>query len=117
VVVDAFFAAARDGDFEALVSVLHPDVVLRSDGGAARPGLNQVLRGARVVAGQAVTFGRLSPFARPALVNGTAGVVVRDGDQLWSVMAFTVADGQVVAIDVLADPERLRGLDLGSFDA
>lgn len=116
VVVDAFFSAARDGDFEALVAVLHPDVVLRSDGGSQRPGLNQLLRGAGTVAAQAITFGRLSPFAQPVLVNGAAGAVVRDGDQLVSVMAFTVVGQQVVAIDVLADPDRLRAVDLGALD-
>ena len=114
-VVDAFFAAARDGDFEGLLSVLDPDVVLRSDGGAARRGLSVVITGAREVAAQAVGFGTLSPFARPALVNGAAGVVVvREGRPL-SIMGFTVADGRIVAIDVLADPERLQRIDLSAL--
>ncbi|MFD1937017.1 RNA polymerase sigma factor SigJ [Nonomuraea mangrovi] len=111
-VVNAFFAAARDGDFDALVAVLDPDVVLRSDGGVVRARQTVVLNGARTVAEQAVGFGRLSPFARPALVNGAAGVVVAADGRPLSVMAFTVAGGKVVAIDVLADPERLRELDL-----
>ncbi|MDO3703038.1 RNA polymerase sigma factor SigJ [Micromonospora sp. C28SCA-DRY-2] len=111
-VVDAFFAAARDGDFDALVAVLDPQVVLRSDGGPARPRHTVVVTGARAVAGQAVTFGRLSPFARPALVNGAAGVVVVADGRPLSVMGFTVADGRIVAIDVLADPDRLAALDL-----
>ncbi|MEV0230027.1 sigma-70 family RNA polymerase sigma factor [Nonomuraea sp. NPDC050786] len=110
--VNAFFAAARDGDFEALVAVLDPEVVLRSDGGLARPRQNVVLTGARTVAGQAVTFGRLSPFARPVLVNGAAGVVVANNGRLVSVMAFTVTGGKIVAIDVLSDPERLHRLDV-----
>ncbi|MFC0038142.1 sigma-70 family RNA polymerase sigma factor [Actinomadura rayongensis] len=106
-VVDGFFAAARAGDLDALVAVLDPGVVLRSDGGAARAGLTVTVRGARDVAGQAVLFGQFGPYARPALVNGAAGVtVVRDG-RLLSIMAFTVVGGRIVAIDVLADPARL----------
>ncbi|MFD0683778.1 RNA polymerase sigma factor SigJ [Actinomadura fibrosa] len=108
--VEAFFAAARDGDFDALVSVLHPEVVLRSDGGTVRAAQTVVLNGARTVASQAVTFGRLSPLARPAIVNGTAGVVVLGDRKPLSVMAFTVVDGTIVAIDVLADPDRLARL-------
>ncbi|MEV4836001.1 RNA polymerase sigma factor SigJ [Nonomuraea sp. NPDC049486] len=109
-VVNAFFAAARDGDFDALVSVLDPEVVLRSDGGVARARHTVVFHGAKTVAEQAVTFGRLSPFARPALVNGTAGVVVVAKDRPLSIMAFTVTDGRIAAIDVIADPERLARL-------
>ncbi|MEV0645100.1 RNA polymerase sigma factor SigJ [Phytomonospora sp. NPDC050363] len=114
-VVDAFFAAARHGDFEALVAVLDPDVVLRSDGGAKRPALNVLLNGAKTIASQAVTWGGLSPFARPALVNGAAGVVVVPERDVVSIMAFTVTGGRIVAIDVLADPERLGRLDLAAF--
>ncbi|MEU7553025.1 RNA polymerase sigma factor SigJ [Streptomyces sp. NPDC044571] len=114
-VVDAFFAASRDGRFDALVAVLDPDVVLRSDGGVARARHTVVLNGASTVASQALTFSRLSPFVRPALVNGAAGVVViADGHPL-SVMAFTVTAGCITAIDVVADPERLRALDLTDF--
>jgi RNA polymerase sigma factor (sigma-70 family) len=115
-VVDAFFAAARDGDFDTLVAVLHPDVVLRSDGGLARARHTVAIAGARVVAAQALTFGRLAPFVRPALINGAAGVVVAANGRPLSVMAFTVTDGKIVAIDVLADPERLDELDPGAFD-
>lgn len=110
--VDAFFAAAHDGDFAALVGVLAPDVVLRSDGGPQRPGLSAVLHGASTVAKQAATYSRLSPFVRPALVNGAAGVVVARQDRPMSVMGFIVNNGAIVAIDVLADPDRLRTLDL-----
>ena len=110
-VVDAFFAAARDGDLDALVAVLDPDVVLRSDGGAGSR-FTVTLSGARTVAGQAVTFGRLFPFARPALVNGAAGVVVVADGRPLSVMGFTVTGGRIVAIDVLADSERLNRLVL-----
>jgi RNA polymerase sigma factor (sigma-70 family) len=112
-VVDAFFAASRDGDFDALVAVLDPDVVLRSDGGPARPGLSVVIDGAQSVAEQALTFGRLAPFVRPALVNGTAGALVAAHGRPFSVMAFTVTAGKISAIDVLSDPERLEQLDLG----
>lgn len=111
-VVDAFFAAAREGDFEALVAVLHPDIVLRSDGGAARPGRMVVVNGARTVAGQALLFSGLSPFVRPALINGAAGVVVSENGRPLSVMAFTVTDGLIVSIDSLGDPDRLASLDL-----
>jgi RNA polymerase sigma factor (sigma-70 family) len=112
-VVDAFFAAARDGDFDALVAVLHPDVVSRGDGG---PGASAVVRGAREVAARALTFARLSPFVRPALVNGAAGVVVAPRGKPFSVMGFTVAGGQIVEIDAITDPERLRALDLAVLD-
>ena len=115
-VVDAFFAAARDGDFEALVAVLDPDVVLRSDAGRGPARLTTLITGARAVAEQAVTFGRLSPLARPALVNGTPGVVVTEHGRTLSVMAFTVSGGRIVAIDVLADRDRLEGLEMDAFD-
>lgn len=111
-VVDAFFAAARDGDFDRLVSVLHPDVVLRSDGGTARPQLNLTIRGAEQVAAQARLTSQLAPFVRPVLVNGVPGVVVAPRDQAQVVMAFTVTDAKIVAIDVLADPTRLADLEL-----
>jgi RNA polymerase sigma factor (sigma-70 family) len=115
-VVDAFFAAARDGDFEALVAVLHPDVVLRADGGVTRPDVSALVHGARAVAAQAMTFAHLSPFVRPALVNGAAGVVVAPHGRPFSVMGFTVTDGRIVAIDAIADPTRLSELDLAVLD-
>lgn len=112
-VVDAFFAASRQGDFDALVAVLHPEIVLRSDGGEARPSANHVIRGAAAVAGRALTFAHLSPFVRPVLVNGVAGVLVAPDGKPFAVMSFTVAGGRVVAIDALADPVRLERLELG----
>jgi RNA polymerase sigma-70 factor (ECF subfamily) len=115
-VVEAFFAAAREGNFEQLVAVLDPDVVLRSDGGSARPSLSALIRGAETVASQAVTFGRFAPDVRPAVVNGVAGAVVAPRGQTFSVMSFTVTNGRIVAIDVLVDPERLRRLDLSALD-
>jgi RNA polymerase sigma factor (sigma-70 family) len=109
-VVDAFLAASREGDFEALLAVLDEDVVLRADYGNA--GASRLIRGARAVAGGALAFSRFAPFARPALVNGAAGLVtVREGLPL-SVMGFTVVRGKIAEIDVLADPERLQRLDL-----
>ncbi len=114
-VVDAFLAAARNGDIEGLVAVLDPDVVLRADGGPARNRPTIVLRGARTVAGQAVIAQRLAPSAQPALINGTAGVVAVVGGRPFSVMGFTVSGGRIVAIDVLYDPDRVAGLDLPGF--
>ena len=116
-VVNAFFAAARNGDFDALVAVLDPDVVLRSDGGSARPAMSVLIRGAETVAGRAVTFGHLAPDVRPAVVNGVAGAVVAPRGRAFSVMSFTVSDGRIVAIDVLVDPERLDRLDLSGLDS
>jgi RNA polymerase sigma factor (sigma-70 family) len=114
-VVDAFLAAAREGDFEALVSVLDPDVVLRVDRGAL-PGASREVRGAEAVAGQALAFRRFARIARPALVNGAAGFVVIRDQRPQSVAGFTVAAGKVVEIDLLADPARLRELDLTVLD-
>ncbi|WP_431935326.1 RNA polymerase sigma factor SigJ [Micromonospora sp. RP3T] len=111
-VVDAFLTAAREGDFEALIAVLHPDVVLRSDGGTARARHTTALTGATEVAAQATTFGRLFPYARPVLVNGAAGVLVSAGGRPLSVMAFTVTGGRIAAVDVIADPHRLAALGL-----
>jgi len=111
-VVDAFFAASRDGDFDALVAVLDPDVELRIDGGALREEASLILRGAEAVAEHTATYSRLYPFVRPALVNGAAGAVVAPRGRLFSVMAFTVSQGKIVQIDALVDPERLARLDL-----
>jgi hypothetical protein len=114
-VVDAFLAAARDGDFDALVAVLDPDVVLRADGGPGRPSASAVIRGATTLAAQAITFAQGAPFARPALVNGAAGFVVARGGSILSIMGFVVRNGRIAAIDVLADPERLGNLDLAQW--
>ena len=112
-VVDAFFAAAHDGDFEGLVAVLHPDVVLRADEGKER---FVVVHGAETVARRATRFAKLAPYVRPALVNGAAGVVVAPEGRPFSVMGFTVTGGRIVAIDALSDPERMRTLDLTVLD-
>jgi RNA polymerase sigma-70 factor (ECF subfamily) len=109
-VVDAFLAASRGGDFEALVALLDPDVMLRSDTGATP--VSTLIRGAHTVARQALLFRRLARFAQPALVNGAAGAVTAPYGQPVSVMGFTIIDGRITEINMLADPERLRRLDL-----
>ena len=111
-VVDAFLAASRDGDFDALVAVLDPDVVLRADVGA---GIVPLV-GAAAVAGQALLFRSEAAFRRTVLVNGTVGVLTATEGRAVSLLAFTVADGRIVAIDVLADPARLARLDLTVLD-
>ena len=112
-VADAFLSAAREGDFDALLAVLDPDVVLRADIGAGRAGVPRVIHGAQTVARQALAFARLAGLARPVLVNGAPGIVASlpDGRPI-SVMGFTVAQGKIVEIDILADPARLRQMDL-----
>jgi len=112
-VVDAFFSAARNGSFEALIAVLHPDVVFRAEGLGPVP---FVLSGAETVARNARMFGPSSPLFRPVLVNGGAGVLLVENGQLKSITGFTVVGGRIVAIDVLADPERLSAYDLSFLD-
>ena len=107
-VVDAFFVAARGGDFDALVALLDPDVVLRADFGAKRPAVSRVIHGAAAVARQALKGALPAAHLRPALVNGAAGVVVTVRGRPFAVMGFTVAEGKIVAIDAIADPERVR---------
>jgi RNA polymerase sigma factor (sigma-70 family) len=113
-VVDAFLAAARGGDFERLVAVLDPDVVVRADFGPGRP--SHEVRGAEAVASNAMMYQRLGLEVRPALINGAVGSVsMRDGKP-FSVGAITVRDGKIVEMDFLADPERLAQLDLAILD-
>jgi RNA polymerase sigma-70 factor (ECF subfamily) len=114
-VVDAFFAAARNGDFDALVAVLDPDVVLRSDGGERRAG-SFVRRGAAEVARSAIAFALPGAVLHPALVNGAAGVVVMNRGRRFAVMGFTVARGKIVEIDALLGAERLARLDFAVLD-
>jgi RNA polymerase sigma factor (sigma-70 family) len=111
-VVDAFLAAARGGDVDALLAVLDPDVVVRADRGPVPAGASRQVRGARAAAEQALAFSLRARLARPALVNGAAGLVVAAQGRPLSVMGFTVAGGRIVEIDILADPERLRRLGL-----
>jgi RNA polymerase sigma factor (sigma-70 family) len=104
-------AASRDGDFDALVAVLDPDVELRVDGGVLRKDASLALRGAPTVAEHTTTYSKLYPFVTPALVNGAAGAVIAPRGLPFSVMAFTVTRGKITRIDVLLDPERLAGLE------
>jgi RNA polymerase sigma factor (sigma-70 family) len=115
-VIDAFVAAAREGDFETLLQVLDPDVVLRADRGAVSSGASSLVRGAANVARQAQAFSRLDIEVRPALVNGAAGTVtLRDG-RPFAIAGFTIRNRRIVEMDVFADPERLSRLDLVVLD-
>jgi RNA polymerase sigma-70 factor (ECF subfamily) len=111
-VLDAFLAASRAGDFEALVSVLHPDVVLRVDSGVLVGGAaaSKVVHGATGVAQQALMFRQFAEFSRLVLVNGAIGVVTAPEGRPLSVMGVTITDGRIVEMYILADPERLSGL-------
>jgi RNA polymerase sigma-70 factor (ECF subfamily) len=115
-VVDAFLAAARDGDFEALVAVLDPAIVLRADGGAVK-GLSRLVRGAQAVVEQAATFSKIGLADQVVLVNGNIGLVSRlPNGRLFAVLGFTIAGGKIVEIDILADPDRLGRLDLSAIE-
>ena len=115
-IVEAFLAAAQKGDFEALVAVLDPEIVLRADGGAAK-GMSRLVRGPQAVAAQAAAFSKLGLSSQVVLVNGNIGVVshLPDG-RLLSVIGFTIVDGKVVEMDILADPDRLARLDLSAIE-
>ena len=116
-VIDAFMAAAQKGDFEGLVAVLDPDIVLRADGGAIA-GLSRVVRGANAVASQAATFSQSGLTNQLVLVNGSLGFVARRSDgRVFSVISFTIAQGKIVEMNILADQERLGRLDLSALDA
>ena len=109
-VVNAFFQAARGGDFDALVALLDPNVIARADTGAKRLSVPTVVRGAEAVARQALSYAFPTALLRPVLVNGAAGVIVTVGGRPITVMAFTVTGGKIVEIDAIADPERARRL-------
>jgi RNA polymerase sigma-70 factor (ECF subfamily) len=113
-VVDAYFAAAREGDLDALVAVLDPDVVLRAH---RRDGDPVELHGAARVARGAMTARRFAPYSRAALINGAAGVVAFDGKRPFAVLAFTVIGDRAVAIDVFNDPELVAKLDIRGITA
>jgi RNA polymerase sigma factor (sigma-70 family) len=113
-VVEAFLAASRDGDFDALLAVLDPDVVLRADGGLT--GLSQHVRGAANVASQALIWSRVDLTMRRALINGAAGMVAFLHGRPFSIGAFTIKNGKIVELDFLADPERIAQLDLNVLD-
>ncbi|GAA4589326.1 RNA polymerase sigma factor SigJ [Planotetraspora phitsanulokensis] len=110
--VQAFYDAARHGDFDALVALLDPQAAMHSDGGAAHPKITGVTRGAAAIAGRALMFANPDATVHPVLVNGAAGAVVTVDGRPVSVMGFTVTGGVIVAIDVLADVDRLGRLDL-----
>lgn len=109
-IVDAFLAASRRGDFDALLDVLDPDCVLRADVGTAAA--SKLVRGANHVAEQALLFSARAPYSEPAVVNGAAGLVVRQNGRLLTVMGFTVVEDRIVAIDILADTERLERVEI-----
>ena len=114
-VLDAFLAAAREGDFEALVAVLDPDVVLRAEGGAGAPA-SRIVRGAADVARGALAFSRLDIDVRPALINGAIGTVTFREGQPFAIAGFTIRNRRVVEMDIFADPERLSRLELVILD-
>jgi RNA polymerase sigma-70 factor (ECF subfamily) len=115
-VIDAFMAAAQQGDFEGLVAVLDPNVVLRADGGPLT-GASRIVRGAREVAAQAATFSKIGLSNQLVLVNGHLGFVSRRPDgHVFAVIGFTIASGKVVEMDILADPDRLSRLDLSGIE-
>ncbi|HET8915652.1 MAG TPA: sigma-70 family RNA polymerase sigma factor [Propionibacteriaceae bacterium] len=115
-VVDAFFQAARGGEFDALVAVLDPDVILRSDYGARRPAAPKVLHGAAAVANQALIGALPGAELHPALINGTAGVVITVHGRPFAVMGFTIAHGKIVEIDAIADPARVETIAAAVLD-
>ncbi len=115
-VVEAFLAASREGDFDALLAVLDPDVVLRADRGAVPAGASREVRGAEAVASQALSYSHIGLLVRPALVNGAAGLLATRDGQPFSVGGFTVRGEKIVEIDILADPARLAELDLTILD-
>jgi RNA polymerase sigma-70 factor (ECF subfamily) len=115
-VVEAFLAAAREGNFDALVAVLDPDVVLRADSGPGLPAATLEVRGAAEVAARALTYARLQLFNRPVLVNGMLGLIAYRDGRPFSVGAITVRGGRIVEMDILADPERLSQLDLTAVE-
>ena len=115
-VIDAFLAAARGGDFGALLAVLDPEVVLRTDRDVTATGAPVAIRGARAVAERARLFANVARATRPTLVHGRPGIVSWDeADRPFSVMSFTVADERIVAIDAISDAARLAQLDLHSL--
>jgi RNA polymerase sigma factor (sigma-70 family) len=114
-IVTAFLTAARAGNFERLLEILDPDVVVRADLGPH--GRSREVRGAKAVASEVLAYAQFTRYARPAIINGTPGIVgARDG-RPSAVMAFTVTDRHITEIDIIADPERLTQVDLGGLDA
>ena len=115
-VVDAFLTALREGDFEALLAVLDPDVLLRDDSGALPPGAAALMRGSRAVAAHALTFSKSARFVQPALVNGAVGLAIVPPGQLIGALGFTFHHDKIAEIEMISDPERLRHVDLAALD-
>lgn len=115
-VVDAFLTALRGGDFEGLMAVLDPEVVVRIDEAAARPGAPREIRGAKAWAKGAVAFSQLARSLQPMLVDGTVGLVWAPGGRLSRVLRFTITSGKIVDADIIADPARLRELHLTALN-
>jgi RNA polymerase sigma-70 factor (ECF subfamily) len=115
-VVDAFLSASRAGDFDALLAVLDPDVVLRTDPIAVPPGFSQEARGAPAVVRRALVGARHAPYSQLALVNGVVGLVVAPRGRLIRALSFTMTGGRISEIDVIADSERLRRLEVAVLD-
>jgi len=111
-VVEAFLAASRGGDFEALLAVLDPDVTLQADEAVTPPGVPRQLKGATVIARQGLAFSRRAQSARLALVNGAVGLIVAPRGRLSIAVSLTIVNGKITEMDVVADPERLATLDL-----
>jgi RNA polymerase sigma-70 factor (ECF subfamily) len=114
-VIDAFLAAARNGDFQALIRMLHPDVVLRADAGDGPFGPSRVLHGADAVAAQAVRFAPMSRFIVPAMINGAAGAVAMPHGRAAAVLSVTISAGQIIEMNILADPVRLARIDFSAL--
>lgn len=115
-VVEAFLAALRAGDFEGLIAVLDPDVVVHLDEAAGRPGAPREIRGARNWAAGAIAFSQMAKFVRPAIVDGTVGLVWAPGGRLRRALRFTVERGKIAQVEIIAEPERLRELELAVLD-
>jgi RNA polymerase sigma-70 factor (ECF subfamily) len=115
-VVEAFLSALRRGDFEGLLAVLDPDVVVRIDEAGARPGAPREIRGARNWAQGALAFSQAVRFAQPALVSGSVGIVLAPRGKLSRVLSFTISNGKIVKVDIIADPVRLGEIDLAVLE-
>lgn len=115
-VVNAFLTALRHGDFEGLLTVLDPDVVVRIDETAGRPGAPREIRGARNWAAGAIAFSQALRFAQPALINGSVGIVFAPRGKLSRVLSFTILNGKIASVEIIADPARLGAVDLAILD-
>jgi RNA polymerase sigma-70 factor, ECF subfamily len=115
-VVNAFLTAVRNGDFEALITVLDPDLVIRGGGAAVPEGAPALVRGVEAGARAALAFAHAAALSQPAIINGSAGIVFAPQGRLRRVLSFTIVQGKIIEIEVIADPDRLRQLDLAVLD-